>query len=405
MTMPVSSKGRLLAYVGSYGAQAGAQGGGICTLEVCNHGTELTLAGQLRTPLEAGYLVYAADTSTLYAVDERKTDGRGPVQPPAAVHALRVNPADGSLSPLNWHIAPGPRPTFLAYSPRQRLLVSANHGDFQHVEKVVRHADGSWSTRYEYDDATAVVYPVHANGSLAGIAEVLVFEGHGLDPNRSPQNGGHAQASPHAHCAVIDPSERYLLVCDKGTDRVYVYALGPRPERLATLQFEPQSAPRHIAFASPTRAYMTLELSSELVALDFDPASGQLHVMARCSTVRDGFNGLNEPAEVRVHPNGRFVYANNRGEDSLAWFEVLGGGQLRRAGAVQLARSIHPGLAARSFAFAPCGAFMLVADRPAHQVRAYAVSPETGGLALLAEVDVPDPVYIEFVQLPMPGGQ
>ncbi|MDH1932194.1 beta-propeller fold lactonase family protein [Pseudomonas plecoglossicida] len=399
MTTYTKSSVQLVAYVGSYGAHPGAEGGGIYQLCICAHGTELTVASHLPSPVEAGYLVYAEETSTLYVVDERKTDGRGPVNPPAAVHALRVDREDGTLTPLNWLQAPGPRPTYLAYSPKQRLLFSANHGDFQHVEKVVRDPDGGWKTRYEYDDSTVVVYGVEENGQLAQIEDVLVLDGYGTDPNSSPQNGGHAQASPHAHSAVVDPSEQYLLVCDKGTDRIYVYSVGPQPKLLSVCQFEAETAPRHITFSSPTRAYLTLELSSEIVALDFDVGSAELRVLSRCSTVADGFTGRNEPAEVRVHPNGRFVYVNNRGEDSLAWFEIFADGRLRRAGAVRLARSIHPGLAARSFAFAPCGEFMLVADRPGHQIRSYAVSPESGGLALLAEVQIPDPVYIEFAHL------
>ncbi|MFK0092311.1 lactonase family protein [Pseudomonas sp. NPDC090592] len=399
MTMYSKSAVQLMAYIGSYGAHPGAEGGGVYQLRICAHGTELKVVNRQPSPVEAGYLVYAAETSTLYVVDERKTDGRGPVNPPAAVHALRVDRRDGTLTPLNWLKAPGPRPTFLAYSPKRHLLFSANHGDFQHVEKVVRNPDGGWSSHYEYDDSTVVVYGVENDGQLATIEDVLVMDGHGTDPNNSPQNGGHAQASPHAHSAVVDPSEQYLLVCDKGTDRIYVYSVEPQPRLVSTCQFEAETAPRHIAFTSPTRAYLTLELSSEIVALAFDVDSAQLRVLGRCSTVSDQFTGLNEPAEVRVHPNGRFVYVNNRGEDTLAWFEVIADGQLRRAGSIRLARSIHPGLAARSFSFAPCGEFMLVADRPGHQVRSYAVSPESGGLALLAEMHIPDPVYIEFVHV------
>lgn len=400
-----ASGGALTAYVGTYGAHPGANGGGIYQLRLCDHGTELLVVGRTPSPVEAGYLVYAADTRTLYAVDERKTDGRGPVAPPAAVHAMRVHPVDGALSAVNWLTAPGPRPTFLSYCAKRRLLFTANHGDFQHVEKVVRKPDGSWTTRYEYDDSTVVVYGLDTDGRLACIEDVLILAGHGTDPNGSAQNNGHAQASPHAHSAVIDPSGRYLLVCDKGTDRVYVYTAEPRPALVSVCQFDPQTAPRHLAFSSSSRAYMTLELSSEVVTLAFDGDSGQLTMIARCTTVAEGFSALNEPAEIRVHPNGRFVYVNNRGEDCLAWFEVQNDGALRRAGAVRLARSLHPGVAARSFAFAPCGEFMLVADRPAHQVRSYAVSPTSGGLVLLAEVNIPDPAYIEFVQLPPAGEQ
>lgn len=86
-----------------------------------------------------------------------------------------------------------------------------------------------------------------------------------------------------------------------------------------------------------------------------------------------------------------------RGEDSLAWFRVADDGRLTRLGHVRLAPSVHPGVAARSFAFDPSGSFLLVADRSADLVRAYAVD---GVLSPLAEAHVPQPAFVAFAELP-----
>ncbi|MBC2666688.1 lactonase family protein [Novosphingobium flavum] len=392
---------RLVAYVGTYGVAPGTKGGGIYGLAVSDDGRGLTALNHAPEPKDAGYLVHAADTGTLYAVDERKTDGRGPVDKPAAVHALSVDPVSGELTWRNAQIAPGPRPTFLDYSAEKRLLVSANHGDFQHVEKVYRRPDGSWAVDYVYDDSTAVLFAVEDDGRVGAIEDIHIFEGHGKDPNFSPQNGGHAQSNPHAHCAVIDPSGQFVIVCDKGTDRIVVFRLvGSSLEGASVLQMAEEVGPRHIAFDPVSGlAYATCEFSSELAALRLDPASGDLTVLERVSTVSPAYHGPNEPAEVRVHPAGGHVYVNNRGEDTLAWFRVDAAGALQPAGAVPLAPSIHPGLAARSFTFAPSGRFMLVADRPAHLVHSYAVCPDTGNLTWLAQAPVPDPAFIALVEL------
>jgi 6-phosphogluconolactonase len=228
-----------------------------------------------------------------------------------------------------------------------------------------------------------------------------VLPGHGKDPNSSPQAGGHAQSSAHAHCAVIDPSGQYVLVCDKGTDQIYVYRLSAGLERVSTYRFEDEIGPRHVAFDTSTgRAFVTCEFSSELASFDFDPATGELGLLYRVSTVDDTYIGLNEPADVRVHPDGQFVYVNNRGEDSVAWFSVGQSGELTRRGHVSISKSIHPGLAARSFAFDPTGNFVLVADRPANLVRSYAVDRSNGCLHALTEAPVRDPAFIEFVALP-----
>lgn len=392
--------GRLVAYVGTYGAAPGTIGGGIYAFAVSADVRSFEAISHAPEPKDAGYLVYAPETSTLYAVDERKTDGRGPVDKPAAVHALAVDKATGSLTWQNAQRAPGPRPTFLDYSAEQRLLFSANHGDFQHVEKVIRQADGTWSSEYRYDDSTVCVFPLEPDGTLAPPSDVRVLCGHGADPNSSPQNGGHAQSSPHAHCAVIDPTGRYLLVCDKGTDRIEVYALGKVLRHVSALQFEPESGPRHLAFDPISGlAFATLEFSSQLASLRFEPSNGTLEQLDAISTLAAPCERCNEPAEVRVHPGGGLVYVNNRGEDTLAWFRSDPQGKLCRKGAVPLSPSIHPGLAARSFTFAPDGSFVLVADRPAHMVRAYGVDPATGALYLIGETRVPDPAFITIVAL------
>ncbi|MDQ4490824.1 lactonase family protein [Sinomonas sp. ASV486] len=391
---------RLIAYVGSYATQTPGSGG-IFALGVSSDGTALAHLGRSPEPQQAGYLAYAPTTGTLYAVDERKNDGRGPVEPPAAVHAYSVGPHDAKLSWLNTLPAPGPRPTFLSVDEEKKLLVTANHGDFDHVERVVRTDDGGWTVEYVYDDSTVLLYALQPDGALAKLLDVKVMDGHGQDPNSSPQAGGHGQSGAHAHSAVIDPSGQYVLVGDKGTDQIRVYALGTALEPVSEYQFPPETGPRHIAFDPQTgNALVTCEFASDLASLSFDRNSGKLRLLDQVPAVGQAHEGLNEPAEVRVHPNGRFAYVNNRGEDSLAWFSITEGGRLERRGHVPLAPSVHPGLAARSFAFAPGGAFILLADRPANTVRSYAVDPETGALAELAETAVPEAAYIEFVELP-----
>ena len=390
----------LIAYVGCYPTVPGGDDGGISVLGVSADGSRLTVLSQVRQPAEAGYLAYAPSLGTLYAVDERKTDGRGPVQPPAAVHAFRVNQRDGGLTWLNAQPAPGPRPTYIGLDPARGVLITANHGDFEHVEQVVRTADGRWTTEYVYDDSTVVLYGLEADGRLGELRDLHVCGGHGLDPNDSPQAGGHGQASAHAHCAVLDPSGRYVLVGDKGTDQILVFRLADGLELVAVEQFEPQTGPRHIAFDPASGlAYATFEFSSELVSLAFDAASGKLRVLDRKPTVAAEYQGPNEPADVRVHPHGGVVYVNNRGEDSVAWFRAGPDGELTRLGQVPLATSVHPGLAARSFAFAPSGAFLLVADRPASLVRSYAVDQPSGALTPIAEAAVSSPAFVAFAEL------
>ena len=391
---------KLIAYVGSYEDSPNTGGGGIFALEVGADGASLNLLGHVLQPKQAGHLAYAPSSSTLYSVDERKTDGRGPVGAAASVHAFAVDPQDASLRWLNSSATVGPYPTFLAVDKARQTLISANHGSFEHTERVAQTPDGNWITEYHYDDSTVVMYAIEHDGKVGPICDVQVLAGHGKDPNNSPQAGGHGQASAHAHCAVIDPSNQFLLVCDKGTDQILVFRLGAKLELASTYQMPPETGPRHLAFNPiSSRAFVTLEFASEIASFDFDAETGELHLLDRQSTVGNEYDGPNEPAEVRVHPRGNFVYVNNRGEDSVAWFRIGSGGGLSRLGHVPLVKSIHPGLAARSFTFAPDGLFVLVADRPANLIRSYAVDARDGGLQLLTEAPIPNPAFIAIAEL------
>jgi 6-phosphogluconolactonase len=393
-------RGRLVAYVGSYEHSPNPHGGGIYLLEVSADGCRLAVQAHIAEPRQAGYLAYAPAWGMLYAVDERKTDGRGPVQPAARVHAFAVSQQDGSLTWLNAQLAPGPFPTFLSVDEAQRIVVCANHGSFDHIERVIQTADGTWTTEYLYDDSTVILYNVEADGHLGPIRDLRVLTGHGKDPNHSPQAGGHGQASAHAHCAVIDPSGQYVVVCDKATDQILVFRLGSKLELASTYQLPEETGPRHVAFDPASgRAFVTFEFSSELGSFDFDPASAKLWLLDTQPTTDRGYDGPNEPAEVRAHPGGKFVYVNNRGEDSVAWFRAGSSGELTRIGHVCLATSIHPGLAARSFTFDPTGSFLLVADRPANLIRSYAVNHQDGSLQPLAEAAVPNPAFVAFATL------
>ena len=391
---------RLVAYVGSYAEGIGDGPGGLDVLEIDADGTVLTPVQHVPEPAQAGYLLHSPSRGTLYAVDERKSDGRGPVGAAATVHALRVDPHDGRLTPLGAHPTFGPFPTHLGLAESSSLLFSANHGSFDHVERVVPGPDGTWSVEHQYDDSTLVAYAIEADGRIRDVVDVQLFTEHGRDPNSSPQAGGHGQASGHAHCAVVDPAERHVLVCDKSADRITVYEVGVPLRPVATHQFHPETGPRHLVFSPDgSVVYVTCEFSSTVASLAYDPAATGLTLLDEVRTTAEGFAGHNEPADVRVHPGGGVLVVNNRGEDTAAWFAVAPDGRLQRRGAVDLAPSEHPGLAARSLAFSPDGSVLLVADRPAHQVRSYSVGPDDGTLTPVASASITDPAFVTIVEV------
>jgi 6-phosphogluconolactonase len=392
-------KKRLMAYVGCNHV-ANFVGGGISVFEVSEDGSSIKLTSSVKDmPKRAGYLTYAPKAKVLYAVDERKTDGRGPKLPAATVMSFRVNPESGQLTFLNSQPALGAMPASITVFEEKKLLFTANHGFFDHVIKVVETADGKWVNKFEYDDSTVVQYGIAEDGSIGEAQDVHVLTGHGTDPNSSPQGGGHAQASPHAHIVVVDPSRKFLVVCEKAGERVYVYRIGGKRLELASIyQCPAGTGPRHCAFDKKGRMFMTCEFSSELWSFDFDTSTGILKFIDKQSTL-SGFKGRNEPATLQIHPNGRFVYMNNRGEDTIVWFSISPDGHLKKAGQVSVSKSADPAGATRCMTLSPSGAFLLVPDRPADVIRSYAVDANDGSLKAMTEVPIPNPVFILFVEL------
>ena len=395
----MSEAKKLIAYVGCNHV-ANFEGGGISVFEVSEDGSSIKLTGGVKDkPKRAGYLDYAPKSKVLYAVDERKTDGRGPMKPASGVLSFKVNPESGQLTFLNKQPSVGAMPASITVDESKRLLFTANHGFFDHVVKAVQTADGKWIEKFEYDDATVVQYGINDDGSIGEVQDVHVLTGYGTDPNDSPQGGGHAQASPHAHIVVIDPSGKFLVVCEKAGERVYVYRIGGKRLALASVyQCPPGTGPRHAAFDKKGRMFMTCEFSSELWSFDFDATCGVLTFIDKASTL-SGFKGRNEPATLQILPNGRFVYMNNRGEDTIVWFSISGDGHLTKGGNVSVSKSPDPKDATRAMSLSPSGAFLLVPDRPADVLRSYAVDPNDGSLKVLTEVPIQNPVFIQFVEL------
>ncbi len=152
--------------------------------------------------------------------------------------------------------------------------------------------------------------------------------------------------------------------------------------------FPQESAPCHLVFADNSRLYLDLEISSELASMNFNPETGKLALLDKISTLSSDFKSPNEPAEIRLHSNGRFLYVKNRSEDAIVWFRVDEKGKL--------AKSIYPGLASRSFAFSPDEDYLVSADRPDNKIKVFHVDGQSGALEFVSDFNVPQPAFIAF---------
>jgi 6-phosphogluconolactonase len=187
---------------------------------------------------------------------------------------------------------------------------------------------------------------------------------------------------------VLDPGGPFALANDLGLDRTFVYRLDRRPGRLTPndppdAPAAPGAGPRHLAF-HPTRrfVYVLNEIDSTIQVFGYDGVRGALTPIERVSTLPRGWSGENSTAQIVAHPGGRFVYASNRGHDSIAIFAVDGEtGRLT-------ARGHEPtgGRTPRNFNLDPGGRFLLAANQDSDTVVVFRVDGRSGELTATGQV-------------------
>ena len=389
------ASGKLYAYISSWTAGANGSGGdgGIRVFSVDQNSGSLTQVSAVSPQLSAGYICISPDTRFLYATDERKDEG-GKAGAGGAVHAFAIHPSDGSLEHLNSYPSMGAFPAYVAIDATGKRVVAANHGSYDNITRLVKGMRG-YSVENLYDDATVAMFPVDQTGTLEPACDVAVLKRtHGVDPR--------FQGSAHAHSANFDPGNRFLLVCDKGADHIYIYHFEPGSRALTPVSVytaPPGSAPRHSAF-HPRRPFVFVinELQSSLTSFHFDAQTGAITPIHTVPTLAASSPAAktNNPADIHLHPNGKFVYGSNRGDDSIAVFQLNEAtGKLTRVAVTPCG-----GQTPRAFNLDPSGKFLYAANQDSNNVVAFSVDPSTGLLKPTGAVaQVPKPVCIKFALL------
>lgn len=305
------------------------------------------------------YLALSPDRAKLYAVGESA----------AMAVAFSVSADRAQLTPL---AAPQPSvskpPAHIAVDATGRLLVLS----FYHTGRIA-------------------TVPVNADGTLAPPSGVIEHTGSSIDPDR--------QTSPHPHQAAFSPDNRHVFICDLGVDKIFNYRADLAratltPAEPPFIAAKPGIGPRHLAFSPDGRhAFMISEMGATLTAYRYDSTTGTLEELDTQSTLPAGFRGENKSAAVRVHPNGRFVYASNRGPETLAAFAFdASSGKLSFIDSVP-SGGAHP----RDFALSPDGSSLIAAHQDSNTLTAFRVDPNTGRLTPLPAVaNIPSPVCVLF---------
>ncbi|WP_219643892.1 lactonase family protein [Cohnella sp. CFH 77786] len=240
--------------------------------------------------------------------------------------------------------------------------------------------DERWLAVANYNGSSVTLYPLEAGGKPGDAMVRLRHSGSGPNPER--------QEKPHPHSAVFDPlGGRFLYVPDLGIDRIVVYEnveSGTDWTGVGAAVLSPGDGPRHFAFHPDGRsAYLVNELSSSVTRF-LHPEAGVLERQETVSTLPGHFQGGNTCAEIAVSPDGRFVYASNRGHDSIAVFRLD-----EESGALQPAGHVSTrGRTPRNFAITPDGRWLLAANQDTDNIALFRVDAATG-LPIYAGTEIP----------------
>ncbi|WP_395737286.1 lactonase family protein [Prosthecobacter sp.] len=340
----------------------------------------------------------------------------------AGIHAFGFDPKTGALQPLH-RTTDIQNPFFLAFSPDQRFLyainaekfggaddefvaayaLDRNSGQLKRLNQQSARGTASCYLDVDATGKTVVVanyasgsvasLPVKEDGSLGEAASFVQHSGSGTDPVR--------QKGPNAHSIVFSPDNRFALAADLGIDKILVYQLDKDTSKLTPneaqpfVKMQPASGPRHITFhPSGKHVYVINELANTVTCFDYAAVTGTLTERQTISTLPGDFTGKSYTADLKITPDGSFLYGTNRGHDSIASYRIGADGKLTLL-------SIDPSLGKgpQNLLISPDGKWLLCANMPGNSVIVFRIDATSGKITSTgAPVEMPMPSCIRWVK-------
>lgn len=251
---------------------------------------------------------------------------------------------------------------------------------------------GKWLLVGNYSGGSLAALPVKGDGSLGPAAQVIQHSGKGVMPQ---------QDKAHVHATVLSPDQNFLFVPDLGIDKVMIYRFQPGEKQPLSAAKVPYAVinsgggPRHFTF-HPTKpfAYVIEEIAGYVTAYRYD--QGKLTFLQRIITHPQDFTGNVDAADIHISPDGKFLYASNRGEiNTLAVFAVdQESGKLSPVGFPSV-----QGITPRNFLIDPSGQWVLVANQRSSNIVIFRRDAATGLLTSMGQVEVPNPVCLQLLKI------
>ena len=290
-------------------------------------------------------------------------------KPNGAVSAFSIDPATGKLTFINQRPSMGTHPCHLVLDKSGKNLIVAN-----------------------YISGSVAVLPVDKDGQIGEATCVIQDTGSSVNPVR--------QAGPHAHCITFSPDNRFVFVCDLGIDKVLMYKFDAQHGKLIPndppfVSTKPGSGPRHMTFGPNGRfAYLICEMASTVTTFAYNAKTGALKELQTLSCLPEGFSGTNTAAEIAVEPSGKFLFASNRGDNSVAEFQI----DAKRGTLQWVGEQSTGGKTPRFFAVSPSGKNLVICNQDSDTIMACGLEAGSGKLMPVSLLTrAPAPVCTVFL--------
>jgi 6-phosphogluconolactonase len=361
-----------ILYVGTYTT---GESKGIYAYDYNPANGEMQSLGFAAATENPSFLAVDSTGTHIFAVNEtQKYEGKSS----GGVSAFSIDRKTGKLALINEVASHGADPCFVSLDRSGKYLLVAN-----------------------YTGGNVAVIPVQSDGRLGEASSVMQDTGT-LGPNKQRQE------APHAHWIEASARNRFAYVSDLGLDRVLIYKFDAAKGTLSrgngsagngerdffSVKLAPGTGPRHVAFSADGKFMYVLGEMDATVTVFANDDKETFRSIQKISSLPPDFTGENTAAEIAIHPNGKFLYTSNRGNDSIAEFSIDSTtGKLTLIGHISTF-----GKEPRHFAIDPAGTRLLAANQVTGNIVEYSIDSSTGKLTRSGKmVQVPAPVCLVFV--------
>jgi 6-phosphogluconolactonase len=341
------------------GAYTKGSSKGIAVYRFYTETGRLAYLSQIDDVSNPSYLTVSSNNKFIYAVNENDT---------GEVSSFSFEPKTGKMVFINKAPTLGGAPCYISVDKNQKNLFVAN-----------------------YSGGNISVLPLNADGSIAPVVQTIRDAGHG--PNKERQE------KAHVHTAILSPDEKYVLYTDLGNDKINItkYKGGKTnplvPANPAFVSVTPGYGPRHLAFSNDKKhLYLITEMGSAVIMFDYD--NGKLKQKQDITLLAEGFKGITGAADIHISPNGKFLYATNRGDaNDISVFAInQENGEL-----TFVDRTPSGGKGPRNFVIDPTGKFLIVAHQNSDSIIVYKIDENSGKLVrAVSRIEVGSPVCLKF---------